>query len=81
MSRVGILSLFSEEFEILAADVPLSIIFEHVSVDELLSFSSGLLNNLHSLSFKQFHLVFAQLPCFFEHLRFPVVVNNLKRFL
>lgn len=81
MSRVGVLSLLPEEFEILAADVPLPIVLEHVSVDKLLPFSPGLLNHLHSLSFKQFHLVFAQLSCLFEHLRFPVVVNHLKRLL
>lgn len=68
-----------EEFEILAADIPLSVIFEHVPVDELLLLLPSLLRSLHPLLLNQLHLLLPEKARFFEHFGLPVVVEHLER--
>ena len=76
-----ILILLLEEFKILAAEVPLAVIFEDVPVDNLCFFLSHLFQ--HSKSLFPHHLNF-HLPQFsglLEHLGFSVVVDHFKGFI
>lgn len=63
-----------ELFEILIAEFPLTVIFEHASVDQALLFPTDGLNHHFSLHFLFLKFLFSQLSKLSKHLGLSIVV-------